>query len=77
MIEILSPSNRKHDLELKKQLYEQSGIPEYWIVDPENQTVTQYRLSKGGTFASPVVFTDSIAFDGIPGGAVVDLMRVW
>jgi Uma2 family endonuclease len=77
VIEILSPSNRKHDLELKKQLYEQSGVPEYWIVDPENQTVTQYRLSEGGTFAAPTVFADSITFNGIPGRAVVDLTRVW
>ncbi len=77
VIEILSPSNRNHDLELKKQLYEQSGVPEYWIVDPENQTVTQYRLGEGGTFAPPLVFTESITFDGIPGGATVDLHRVW
>ncbi|HQX48903.1 MAG TPA: Uma2 family endonuclease [Planctomycetaceae bacterium] len=77
VIEILSPSNRKHDLELKKQLYEQSGVPEYWIVDPENQTVSRYRLDEGGTFAAHVVFTESITFDGIPGGAIVDLKRVW
>ncbi|MEJ7596092.1 MAG: Uma2 family endonuclease [Planctomycetaceae bacterium] len=73
VIEILSPSNRKHDLELKNRLYEQSGVPEYWIVDPENQSVTQYRLGEDSTFANPVVFTESITFEGIPGGAVVDL----
>ena len=77
VIEILSPSNRKHDLELKKQLYEQSSVPEYWIVDPENQTVTRHCLSEGGTFATPTVFTESITFNGIPGGATVDLTRVW
>lgn len=77
VIEILSPSSRKHDLELKKQLYEQSSAPEYWIVDPENQTVTMYRLSEAGTFTNPTVFTESITFHGIPGGATVDLSRVW
>jgi len=77
VIEILSPSNRKHDLELKKQLYEQFSVPEYWIVDPENQTIQRYRLGENGTFIDPEVFTDSITFDSIPGGAVVDLKRVW
>ena len=77
VIEILSPSNRRHDLKLKKQLYEQSALTEYWIVDPENQTVTKYCLGEGGTFPSPLVFTESITFDGIPGGAAVDLKRVW
>ncbi len=77
VIEILSPANRKHDLELKKQLYEQFSVPEYWIVDPENQTIKRYRLGENGTFSDPEVFTDSITFYSIPGGAIVDLKRVW
>ena len=45
VIEILSPSNREYDQELKKRLYEQHAVPEYWIVDPENQTVEQNVLA--------------------------------
>jgi Uma2 family endonuclease len=35
VIEILSPDNRGHDLQTKRREYAQAGIPEYWIVDPE------------------------------------------
>ena len=39
VIEILSPSNPGHDLVRKAALYAAAGVPEYWIVDPRNDTV--------------------------------------
>jgi Uma2 family endonuclease len=39
VIEILSPSTRRHDRLVKLDLYQRSGVQEYWIVDPENQSV--------------------------------------
>lgn len=77
VIEILSPSNRKHNTELKKQLYEQFAVPEYWIVDPDECVVVRYRLDDTGKFGQLTEFKDAITFDGLPGGAVVDLTRVW
>ena len=46
-IEVLSPSNRRHDEVRKLELYERFGLPEYWIVDPEVETVKVYRLAEG------------------------------
>lgn len=77
VIEILSPSNRQHDTELKKQLYEQFGVPEYWIVDPDECVVSRYLLLESGKFDEPTIFKDAITFDGIEGGVIVDLIRVW
>lgn len=77
VIEILSPSNRKYDTELKKQLYEQFAVPEYWIVDPDECVVVRYRLNETGRFGQSTEFKDAITFEGVPGGAVVDLTRVW
>jgi len=37
--EILSEGTRHKDLEVKKKIYAQFGVPEYWIVDPEAATV--------------------------------------
>jgi Uma2 family endonuclease len=39
IVEILSPSNRVHDLLTKRALYGRAGVREYWIVDPENQSI--------------------------------------
>ena len=42
VIEILSPSNRKHDMVLKYCKYQNAGVKEYWIVDPEKLKVIAY-----------------------------------
>lgn len=49
VIEILSPSTRKRDLTLKRQLFDREGVREYWIVDPEANTVAVHRRADGGS----------------------------
>ena len=44
IVEILSPSTAYRDLTTKKRLYEQYGVREYWIVDPEQRTVEIFEL---------------------------------
>ena len=39
VVEILSPSNRRHDLERKRELYARHAIPEYWLLEPDQETV--------------------------------------
>jgi Uma2 family endonuclease len=48
LVEILSSSNRKHDTVRKRRLYARNRVPEYWIVDPEEQTVEFLELVEGG-----------------------------
>ena len=40
VIEVVSEENREHDIETKRVEYARAGIPEYWIVDPEEGTIT-------------------------------------
>ena len=47
VIEILSPTTAKYDLEEKKDVYERYGVKEYWIVDPADNSVIGY--SQTGT----------------------------
>jgi len=44
IVEVLSPGTAKNDRGYKKDLYEKSGVKEYWIVDPLAQTIDSYRL---------------------------------
>jgi Uma2 family endonuclease len=46
-VEIVSPDSIERDYYLKRELYEQAGIPEYWIVDEMDQQVTLLRLRRG------------------------------
>lgn len=43
VIEIVSPSSKKMDYQTKTELYQDAGVREYWIVDPEREMVTVYR----------------------------------
>ncbi len=43
VVEILSPGTRKTDEVTKRKLYERFGILEYWVVDPELDTIKVYR----------------------------------
>lgn len=45
IVEILSDATRKRDEVTKRKLYERFGVKEYWIVDPELETVKVFRLS--------------------------------
>jgi Uma2 family endonuclease len=47
IVEIISPNNRKHDLETKFKLYEEAGVLEYWIIEPMQKMVLVYTLRDG------------------------------
>jgi Uma2 family endonuclease len=43
-VEVLSPSTRLIDLNLKRARYEAAGCPSYWVVDPEEPSLTAWEL---------------------------------
>ena len=50
IIEILSPGNTRKEMKEKFELYEENGVKEYWIADPERSSITVYGLSKEGKY---------------------------
>jgi Uma2 family endonuclease len=46
LVEILSPGSATHDTITKRELYEQNGVREYWIVDVEKRSIAQLVLRK-------------------------------
>ncbi len=47
VVEILSPSTTRLDRGKKYHLYERCGVPEYWIMDPDQRTLEVYTLKNG------------------------------
>lgn len=68
LIEILSPTTAANDRRVKRTLYERFGVPEYWIVDPEAETIQVFRLS-GGRYGICLEFRKEDALDSplLPG----------
>jgi len=46
VVEIVSKSNKGHDLQTKRAEYAKARISEYWIVDPQKETITVLALKK-------------------------------
>lgn len=78
IIEILSPSNRTHDRLTKRSLYQEAGVLEYWIVDPDAETVQVFLLDESGRYSAPVRYGRE---DAVPAavldGCVIDLKKVF
>jgi Uma2 family endonuclease len=47
VVEVLSPSSIRYDRVTKFEVYETSGIPEYWILNPKTQSLEIYNLEEG------------------------------
>lgn len=50
IIEVLSPGNSRTEVRLKFDLYEESGVGEYWLVFPYEQIVQQFVLDQHGKY---------------------------
>jgi Uma2 family endonuclease len=55
VMEVVSPDKPGRDLVEKREEYAEAGIPEYWIVDPRNRTITVLTL-EGDTYREHGVF---------------------
>ena len=67
VIEILS-SDRNRDLVRKRQLYAEAGVREYWIFDPQNDTVLPLELGDGEYAEHPTLTAaDTLTTPLLPG----------
>ncbi|MDY6026033.1 Uma2 family endonuclease [Bergeyella zoohelcum] len=56
VVEILSPGNSKKEMKNKYELYEESGVKEYWIVNPMEENILIFVLENGNYHSlKPVV----------------------
>ena len=69
IVEVASPSTARHDLRAKLDAYTSVGVPEYWVVNPEAQTVELLVLEHD-------IYTSLGVFSGqttLPSRVLVDL----
>lgn len=76
VVEIVSPATAGHDHIVKRNVYERSGVREFWLVHPGDRLVTVYRLI-GGTYGRPEIseMTGQLAVGILP-EVVVDWGKV-
>jgi len=61
VVEVLSPSTRLSDLGTKRLAYQAAGVPAYWVVDPEEPSLTVFLL-EAGTYAETATVTGETSF---------------
>ena len=47
VVEVLSPATALYDRGIKKDLYQESGVKEYWIIEPDKKSIEVYLLKDG------------------------------
>lgn len=57
IIEILSPGNTRKEMNDKFDVYEESGVKEYWLVEPNDEVVFVYLPDKNGKYVGMKPFT--------------------
>lgn len=77
VVEVLSPDNNKKELQHKYEVYEESGVKEYWVIHPNECTLLVYTLIIG-RYAASKIFTqvDMVSSKAIE-GFVLDLEEVF
>jgi len=67
VVEVLAPSTRMIDLEVKRERFERAGTPSYWVVDPvarqEEARLIAWELGPDGKYQQVADVTGEKEFD--------------
>lgn len=78
IVEILSPSSLRTDRLVKLRLYQRAGVPEYWIVDPENKSVQVFLSDGTGTLRPHEDYgREDVAKVNVLDGCFIELNKVF
>ncbi|MDP1614988.1 MAG: Uma2 family endonuclease [Methylococcales bacterium] len=77
IIEILSKGNSKREMNIKYDLYAESGVTEYWLIYPEQQAIHQFVLDADGRYQLRHMYTDGFATPHLFPELAIDLTEVF
>ena len=66
IVEILSPSTITKDTKEKYFLYQENGVKEYWIVNPDAQSIEVFLLNKENKYESAGIYNEIDGFTEVP-----------
>ncbi|HEY1727954.1 MAG TPA: Uma2 family endonuclease [Candidatus Baltobacteraceae bacterium] len=67
VVEVLSPGTKIVDRGSKREIYARFGTPEYWIVDPDANTIERCSRPAGDCYEENVTFESDMAAATLPG----------
>jgi Uma2 family endonuclease len=71
VVEIVSPDDPERDTKVKRADYAEAGISEYWIVDPEDETITVLRLENDSYTEHGIFYRGETATSALLSGFAV------
>jgi Uma2 family endonuclease len=77
VVEILSPGNNQKEVRNKYDVYEESGVSEYWIISPQDKTFLKNVLTDGRYQPTRLMTTGDIITTPILPGFELDLETVF
>ena len=79
VIEIVSAGNSKRDIKDKFDIYQEHGVREYWIVNPNDENVNVFVLDENGKFQFTGMYAgdDQIPVNIFNGDLKIDLLEVF
>ncbi|HSJ67641.1 MAG TPA: Uma2 family endonuclease, partial [Anditalea sp.] len=77
VVEILSPGNNSKELLHKYEVYEESGVREYWVIQPSGHTLLVYTLVNGKFVPSRLFTHGDVVNSDVIEGFSLDLEEVF
>jgi Uma2 family endonuclease len=79
VMEIISANNQKRDIREKFDIYQEHGVREYWIVNPNDENVNVFVLDEKGKFQFRGMYAgdDKIPVNIFDGDLKIDLLEVF
>ena len=77
VVEIVSPESAQRDRVTKFEEYQDAGIPEYWLFDPDQDEATFYRLTAQGRYDPVTAGSDGVYRSQIVPGFWLRLAWLW
>ena len=77
VVEILSPGTARYDRGYKRTLYSRHGVLEYWLVDPEAETVEVLSQGDSGLTPGATYRGDDALMSPLLAGLSIDLKAVF